>query len=355
VSDNEQTILEEIGDETDSVQSLHTLYEAVLEDEIIQVENFQVVRVYLTSIALLYLNWSDTQLMRTHENQRLYRYRRQTHLLPAEEAYVLRNLAVDSGVEAGWFWINKTPTALVEMLLLIGLRDGLDNVKVGVLQLVSRIDVDLEFAKIKSIVDQSDSWVAATALEVYGWRAPRSGVDELEEYLEHESSDVAEAAWQATLDILARHDPDEAIDWLREPTPLRQSNVTRLMAPVWSSASNESVRLLLEDEGPVIRRKAFEDVKGELAENDIRKFTDDEDVSMRAAAYNELIRRGVRVDEQELEEKLRASVVAIGPVLGSHGARRGCGHPSPLTPPALGPSPQLAPRGYEPRLYVATP
>jgi hypothetical protein len=42
-----------------------------------------------------------------------------------------------------------------------------------------------------------------------------------------------------------------------------------------------------------------------LAENDIRKFTDDEDVSMRAAAYNELIRRGVRVDEQELEEKLK--------------------------------------------------
>ena len=50
---------------------------------------------------------------------------------------------------------------------------------------------------------------------------------------------------------------------------MRQSNVTRLMAPVWSSASNESVRLLLEDERPVIRRKAFEVVKGELAENDM--------------------------------------------------------------------------------------
>jgi hypothetical protein len=31
---------------------------------------------------------------------------------------------------------------------------------------------------------------------------------------------------------------------------------------------------------------------------------------------------------------IRASVIAVGPVLGSHGARRSCAHPSPSRPPA---------------------
>src|SRR5215216_2003368 len=51
----------------------------------------------------------------------------------------------------------------------------------------------------------------------------------------------------------------------------------------------------------------------------------------------------------------RASVIAVDPMLGSHGARRSCGHHSPSTSPAPSPSPRSTPRGYEPRLYVAAP
>lgn len=217
---------------------------------------------------------------------------------------MLRNLAVDNGVEAGWFWITRTSTALVEILLTIGSLDNLDNVKMGVLRLISRMDVDLEFAQIKGIVDQSDSLVATTALEVYGQHAPHSDVEELEEYVEHESSDIAEAAWQAVLAILARHEPEQAIDWLRKPTPLRRRNVAKLMAPVWSRMSKDSVRVLLEDESSLVRRKAFEVIKNDLTEDNIRKFTEDEDSLMQAAAYMELVRKGVRVDKQELEESL---------------------------------------------------
>jgi hypothetical protein len=58
---------------------------------------------------------------------------------------------------------------------------------------------------------------------------------------------------------------------------------------------------------------------------------------------------------KDLASITRASVIAVDPMLGSHGVRKSCGHPSPSRPPAPSPSPQSTPRGYEPQLCAATP
>ncbi len=305
VRENEQILVED-EDEDDLLRSLSAVSDAVSRDEIRQVDSFQSARIYLISLTLLYIKQHATQIIGTHENQVLYRYRRRVHLISAEQVYVLRNLAADDdGLIAGWFWIDKTPAELVDMFFAICSLDGLDNVKIGALRLLEHMDVDVEFERVRAIVDQSDSLVARTALEVYGQRAPLTAAENLEEFVEHKSSEVAEAAWRTVLAILARHDPKQAINWLRRPTPLRRGNLIDLMAPVWTNASKDSVRVLLEDESPLIRRKAFEIVKEDLTEDDVKRITGDADALMRAAAYMELVRRDVEVDETDLEENLK--------------------------------------------------
>jgi hypothetical protein len=311
VFESEQVPAEE-GDENDLLRSLSVITEAISQDEIGRVDRFHAARAHLASIALLYTRDRASGLMGIHENQFLYLYRKQVHLLSAEEDYVLRNLAAgNDNLTVGWFWIDKTPTELADALLALCSFDGLDKVKIRALELLRFLNVDVEFEHIRTIINRSNPMVAFGALHTYGERAPLSAVESIEDLIEHGSSEIAEMAWRTVLVVLARHDPERAITWLRRPTPHRKGfyvgDLVERMAPVWSSASNESVRVLLEDESPSIRRKAFEVVKADLSEDDIRRLTEDEDALVRATAYMELVRRGVEVDEEVLEEKLQGA------------------------------------------------
>src|SRR5215216_2449304 len=58
---------------------------------------------------------------------------------------------------------------------------------------------------------------------------------------------------------------------------------------------------------------------------------------------------------QNQSKATRALVIAVDPLLGSHGARRSCGHPWPSTSAVCGPSPLGAPREYVPQFYAGVP
>src|SRR5215217_1221064 len=65
--------------------------------------------------------------------------------------------------------------------------------------------------------------------------------------------------------------------------------------------------------------------------------------------------RGRMILRTSALRRSRALVIAVDPLLGSHGARRSCGHPWPSTSAVCGPSPLGAPREYVPQFYAGVP
>jgi hypothetical protein len=303
---SEEGSAEEYTDENDLLHSLDAISDAVREDSLLGVENLQAARSYLASLAILYLSRPDTQLIGIHENQLLYFFRRQVQFLREEEAYVLRNLAADTGqLNVGWFWISSTLDGLALQLISLCSSDDLEEVKKGTLRLIELLGVEVEFDYIKWIVDHSSDSVAEHALAAYGQCASSSGFERLKELLNYRSPDVAEAAWRAALAILVRHDPDRAIEWFRDSTQSRKSRNIDILEPVWSSVPSQKLETLLEDEDPIVRHKTFEAVKTELSTEMLRRFTSDSSEWLRAAAYMELAGRDTELDEQEMEERIK--------------------------------------------------
>jgi HEAT repeat protein len=207
-------------------------------------------------------------------------------------------------LKAGWYWLNDNTEWMTRILLTISSSDELQYVRLGALQLLENIDIDFALEPIEDMIEDEDMFVATLALKIYSHRAS-SPLEKLEELTQHQSWEIAEIAWRETLSIFARRDTQKAVDWILNDTMSRRSSYVDVLDPLWSSDNVDAIKPLIKAKEALTRRKAFEIVKNSLDEEEVENLVEDPDVWLRAAAYMELISRGVAIDEQDVKEKLK--------------------------------------------------
>ncbi len=299
------TVLAERISENSIEQSMAAVLATVTEGTPEEVSVLQVARAQIASSSVFYLKRRDSQLIGAHENNLLYASRTEVQLTRVEQVYVIRNLAADSNsLIAGWFWFNETPKWISDVLVAISKADELENVRLGALQLVEHVNSDLELERIESLFDDQNKLVAASAVRLYGQRAP-SAFNKLDELTRHESEEIAATAWRAALGILVRYDVQRAVNWALDETLSHKPSYIDVLAPLWSYADTDVIKGLLKAGGAVVKRKAFEIVRGSLDEDEVKNVLADPDVRLKSAAYMELVHRGVEIDERDVETNLK--------------------------------------------------
>ena len=68
----------------------------------------------------------------------------------------------------------------------------------------------------------------------------------------------------------------------------------------------EKIRTLLSDKDSYIRSIAFDAIKTSMTDEEIQKYTDDENTSILCSAYLQLIKRGNQAEVEEIEKKIKS-------------------------------------------------
>lgn len=286
-------------------QSMSVILSALKQGTFDEVSLFQAVRVHMASSSLLYLKQRDSQPMGTHESNLVYRLRTEIRLTRIERIYVLRSLVADrDDLRAGWFWIDETSDSVAEFLLAFASFDHSHETRWKALELVEHIEAELDLTRVEGLIGEENKLVAASALRVLIQRTP-SDLGKFKELSKDPSWEISTLAWLEVLRTLAQSDATQAVKWVLDGAPLRTPDYIEVLNPLWLGADTDIVKALLKAERAAVRRKAFDVVKASLARSEIEPLTMDPDPQMKAAAYLELVCRGIEVDAEELEEALK--------------------------------------------------
>ncbi len=285
------------------LESIDAVSKAVSSDDVGAVDRLQTTRVYLATVALLNAMRTETTTIGIHEDQYLYRLRDRVQLTRLEQLYVLMSLTADrDGVLAGWRWVSLSSEEVGQALLYLTATSQFFTTQIDALDLLFHLDRYPDLDTLMNTIDTSDSLVVDRALRLLGRVAPMEDLTKLTELAQTSTPDIAEEAWKAALAVLARHSPEQAIEWLKGPGSYRDEHTVRIIRPVLAGIGAEAIRELLDDRSPSVRRVVFERLKESLPEPVVRKLSRDENGSIRAGAYEELVRRGEGVSEEEIEE-----------------------------------------------------
>jgi len=285
------------------VESIDAVYKAVSRDDVEAVDRLQTTRVYLATVALLNAQQPETTMIGTHEDQYLYSLRDGVQLTRLEQLYVLMSLTADrDDVLAGWWWVELSGEEAGQALLYLTATSRSFTTQINALDSLFHLNRYPDLATLMDTVDSSDSLVVKRAFQLLGKAAPMEYIAELTQLVQTATPEVAEGAWKAVLAVLARHSPEQAIDWLKAPGSYRDEHAIGIVRPILSGVGTEAIRELLDDRSPSVRRVVFEHLKDRLPEPVVRTLSRDENGPIRAAAYMELVRRGEDVKEEEIEE-----------------------------------------------------
>ena len=287
------------------VESIEAVSKAVSRDDVEAADRLQTTRVYLATVALLNAMRPETTMIGTHEDQYLYNLRDRVQLTHLEQLYVLMSLTADrDGVLAGWWWVKLSGEEMGRALLYLTATSGSFTTQIEALELLFHLNRYPDLDTLTNNVDLSDSLVVKRAFRLLGKVAPTEDLAGLTELMQTAAPDVAEGAWKAVLAVLARHSPEQAVDWFKAPGARRDEQTLSIIRPVLAGVGGEAIRELLNDRSPSVRRVVFERLKGHLSEPAVRELSRDENGPIRAAAYAELVRRGEDVSEEEIEKSV---------------------------------------------------
>ena len=269
-------------------------------------KEFDAARLHLLSSTWMSRRYTG-DVLGVHEINQLYRYRSELQTAPPEIFLILRTLVDDSSdVVPAWFWFRQLKLERLSFLLFsMASNDSLPHLRaqaIGILR-ASGIQPPNQHWDLLSLADQPVT-VQWAVYDYLGTVADFTAIPVLEELARTLDENMAEAAYRARLQILARLDPERGFsDLLAKPDYASEELLRRFQVSI-SKIKTETLNEGIASLANKIRELSATELakRGFLTITEAEKLTQDIWIPIRKIGFDELIRRGKPVDLDKIKE-----------------------------------------------------
>jgi HEAT repeat protein len=296
-------------------ESTRRLHEVVAEGDLATapdiLEGFQIARLNLLTKSLI-VGVDRRIVLDILEIHSLYPFHKRVELAGTEPALIFRTLISDRfTLAAGWYWLRGLEPEEAQHQLLVACLDGSVEVRKGAVTALTELRLDPEetvgaregFLQLLVADDSED--VSAMSLAYLGAIGTLADLPFIERRLEDGKVKVREAAAKARFAVLARHEPARAFELLlagdrgaedKKELEKRADVLTPSQLKEAFVSGNAQARQFAAEE---LRRRR--QLSPELA----KSLLTDSSAVVRAVAFEELIRQGVSVTVDDIDNAFK--------------------------------------------------
>lgn len=273
-------------------------------EKISNIEYFKKIRLFLLSSALFY----DTNLFEilgNHEIHLLYLHRENIKPTGFEAKLIFRTILADrSNLKTGWFWLKNIEDKILRGYTVHHLfNDANKEVRHGALIFTNRFWLKSYKNQLLGAISDNEDEIKIRALEICAIRGDERYLKIIDEHLSNPNKDIAKAAWTSKFAILARTNPDAAVNFLQDFESNRGTFYPYL-EQIKDKISHIKLKELIDDNDVSIKEFAYKQLlKNNLLNIDeIRKLLDSPIVELRILSYSMLIELGESFNVQAVTE-----------------------------------------------------
>ncbi|GJM16111.1 MAG: hypothetical protein DHS20C13_14380 [Thermodesulfobacteriota bacterium] len=306
-------------DEEQVVESLNKTLKFLLGGD--ELDNYTTVRLFLYSSGLFYGNNLTSEVLKTHEIQQIYTFRKDIKLIGQEKILILRTIIEDkNNVTAGWFFLKPVNQEKLETLFfMLSINNFSENLRLQALDYILKLSNFSQLDKIVESFEGSSKNKQIAILQILSKHGNIDSIPILDFIIKSSHSPkIIKSAWKSKLKLLLNDNENSAIqlildtnldiraelnEFLEDLLKLRDKSLLKgLSDDVDSNLRLEIINLIPElytlEELNKILKYSLEN-ESLLSSGSLNNY-----YKIRATALLELVKRGEVADLDFIHEKL---------------------------------------------------
>lgn len=279
-------------------------------DSLRNLNEFEKIRLHLL-FSSLYYDSSIIEIMGNHENQLLYKHRKEVDLIAFEGRFIFRSLMADKyGHKTGWYWFGKKldKDVVLTFSSYLAKNDTHEDVRCGALAFLNKFWERRLHKELLSFGKEEEKKVVLSLLSIYGNRGDKRYLSLIDAYFSSLDDQIIKAAWSAKFKILTRENSEEALSFLVD-SKTNRGDFSSVLPQLLKSYPLEKLKLLSNEEIDIIRYESSKEllVRGKMSDADLESFLRNQDFELKMLAFTELIKRGKKYNLSEINTAFNES------------------------------------------------